>query len=171
VVVARTPPHLGSMSHTPDERFLLRAIELAETRSADGVHGPFGAVVVRNGEVVGEGWNGVVARRDPTAHGEVAAIRAACAALGTHVLDDCVLYSSCEPCPMCLGAIFWARIPRVVYAASAADAAAAGFDDADIGEELLRGWRSGSLESEQRLRERGRAVFRAWRENPDRVGY
>ena len=156
---------------TDDERFLLRAIELAEEHSRDGVRGPFGAVVVRDGEVVGEGWNGVVARHDPTAHGEVAAIRAACSALGTHVLDDCVLYTSCEPCPMCLGAVFWARIPRVVYAASASDAAEGGFDDADIGEELLRGWRRGSLDSEQLLRERGRAVFRRWRENPERVDY
>jgi tRNA(Arg) A34 adenosine deaminase TadA len=154
-----------------DERFLRRALELARVHSADGVHGPFAAVVVRDGEIVGEGWNGVVAERDPTLHGEVAAIRDACARLGTHVLDDCTLYSSCEPCPMCLGAIFWARIPRVVWAAGAADAADAGFDDADIGEELLLGWRERTLESRQLLREEGRALFRAWEENPDRVGY
>ena len=143
-----------------DETFLLRAIELAETHSSDGLHGPFGAVVVRSGEVVGEGWNGVVAHHDPTGHAEVAAIRAAGEALATHVLDDCVLYASCEPCPMCLGAVYWARIPRVVYAASTADARDAGFDDEWIRRELTRHPALRRLETAQRLHGRCGEVFR-----------
>lgn len=154
-----------------DHTFLLRAIELAEEHSADGRHGPFGAVVARDGVAVGEGWNGVVARHDPTAHAEVAAIRAAGDRLGTHLLDDCVLYASCEPCPMCLGAVYWARIPRVVYAASAVDAREAGFDDEWIRRELTRHPAVRTLEVEQHLRERGRRVFQLWEENPGRVEY
>lgn len=154
-----------------DERFLLRAIELAEEHAADGRHGPFGAVIVREGEVVGEGWNGVVAEHDPTAHAEVEAIRDAGSRLGTHLLSDCVLYASCEPCPMCLAAIYWARIPRVVYAASAGDARDAGFDDEWIRRELGRHPAVRTLTTEQRMQDRGRRVFRRWDENPDRVPY
>lgn len=154
-----------------DDDLLLRAIELAETGSCDGTHGPFGAVVARDGEVVGEGCNHVVAGRDPTAHAEVVAIRAAAATLGTHELDGCTIYCSCEPCPMCLGAIYWARISRVVYACTAADAARAGFADADIYGEMGRPWGERRISAEQRLRERGVEALRAWTENPRHVKY
>lgn len=154
-----------------DDDFLLRAIELAERASADGSHGPFGAVVVRDGSVVGEGVNEVVEGMDPTAHAEVVAIRDAARRLGTHALDDCTIYCSCEPCPMCLGAVYWARIPRVVFACRAADAREAGFSDAAIYAEIPLPWRDRSVVGEERLRDRGLEVFRAWRENPDRRTY
>lgn len=112
----------------PDDRWLARAVDLATTNVAEG-GGPFGAVVVRGGEQVATGVNRVTDERDPTAHGEVMAIRSACRTLGSHALTGCVLYSSCEPCPMCLAAAMWARLDRVVFAADRHDAAAAGFDD------------------------------------------
>lgn len=158
-------------TQSSDDDLLLRALELAERHSEDGLHGPFGAVVARDGVVLGEGWNGVVAGRDPTAHAEILAIRAAAAEAGTHVLEGCTIYCSCEPCPMCLGAIYWARIDRVVYAATAGDAREAGFDDAEIGGELALDWRERRIESEQRFRGRGVRALRAWLENPRRVEY
>lgn len=154
-----------------DDDLLLRAIELAERHSEDGVHGPFGAVVAEDGVVVGEGWNRVVAGRDPTAHAEIMAIRKAAGEVGTHVLEGCTIYCSCEPCPMCLGAIYWARIHRVVYACTARDARAAGFDDADFYDELARDWGGRRVEGEQRLRERGLRALRSWAANPRRVSY
>lgn len=119
-----------------DIKFLKLAIELATRKSGDGEHGPFGAVVVLEGRVVGEGYNQVVAVHDPTAHAEVVAIRNACAKLDTHDLSNCILYASCEPCPMCLAATYWAKIGRVIYAASREDAAEAGFSDAFLYEEV-----------------------------------
>ena len=154
-----------------DDDLLLRAIELAETHCADGIHGPFGAVVAREGEVVGQGWNQVVASSDPTAHAEVAAIRDAAARLGTHDLAGCTIYCSCEPCPMCLGAIYWAHIQRVVYACTAQDARDAGFDDADIYGEMGRPWADRGIEGEQRLHERGLRVLESWAQNPKHVDY
>ncbi|MCU0246793.1 MAG: nucleoside deaminase, partial [Bryobacter sp.] len=111
-----------------DPRFLERAVALAARSVARG-GGPFGAVVVRGGTVIAQAANRVTASHDPTAHAEVRAIRAACRKLGTHQLDGCEIYSSCEPCPMCLGAIYWARLSAVYFAASREDAARAGFDD------------------------------------------
>ena len=154
-----------------DRAFLRRAIELAEIHSKAGLNGPFGAVVVRGGEIVGEGWNRVVEAADPTAHAEMEAIREAARTLGTHDLNDCSLYCSCEPCPMCLSAVYWARIQRVVYAASVEDAAEAGFDDARILTELARGWPDRKVEAVQGLRDEGRTVLRAWAQNPRRVEY
>lgn len=153
------------------ETFLRRAIQLAETHSADGRNGPFGSVVVKDGEVVGEGWNQVVENSDPTAHAEVMAIRDAGKLLGAHDLTGCTIYASCEPCPMCLSAIYWARIGTVVFSASAEDAAAAGFDDTRILEELGRGWVERSLEGTQALREDGRRVLKGWAENPRKTPY
>jgi guanine deaminase len=112
------------------QRFLALAIAEAVRGARAGEGGPFGAVVVKDGAVVAGAANAVVARNDPTAHAEIQAIRAACAALGTFRLDGCDVYASCEPCPMCLGAILWARPRALYYAATRADAAAAGFDDA-----------------------------------------
>ena len=155
-----------------DDASLLReTIRLARVHSASGVNGPFGSVVARGGEVVGEGWNRVVELGDPTAHAEVLAIRAAAARLGTHVLSGCVLYASCEPCPMCLAAAYWARIPRVVFAASKEDAAASGFDDHAIYKELPLAWAERRAAGEQLLPAEGRAVLEAWRANPHRVDY
>ena len=118
------------MPNTPNPEFLRRAIALATENVVTGRGGPFAAVIVRNDSIVGEGVNTVTTSLDPTAHGEVNAIRAAARSLGTFALAGCELYSSCEPCPMCLAATYWARIDAVYYGASAADAARAGFDDA-----------------------------------------
>lgn len=152
-------------------RHLRRALELAREYSTDGVHGPFGAVVVRDDEVVGEGWNRVVAGNDPTAHAEVVALREAARRLGTHDLSGCVLYASCEPCPMCLAATYWARIGEVHFAASSSDAAEIGFDDARLYEELAQPWAARSIRAHQALRTAGQRVLREWSDNPDHVDY
>jgi tRNA(Arg) A34 adenosine deaminase TadA len=115
-----------------DLRFMRRAIELARTGMKAGAGGPFGAVVVKDGEIIGEGHNRVIATNDPTAHGEVVAIREACARLGTFSLAGCEIHTTGEPCPMCLGAIHWARIGRIYYGFSISDAAAIGFDDREF---------------------------------------
>jgi len=154
-----------------DEIFLRRAIELAATQSADGVFGPFGAVVVRDGEVVGDGWNQVVVTHDPTAHAEVVAIRDAARRLETHNLRGCVLYSSCEPCPLCLAAAYWAGMERVVFAASSSDAVVAGFADARVYEELALPWEDRRIKGRQLLREEGRAVLEAWLANHRKIPY
>lgn len=151
--------------------FMQRAIELAVENVRSGRGGPFGAVVVKDGRIIAEGTNLVTSTNDPTAHAEVVAIRAACAALKSFQLEGCEIYSSCEPCPMCLGAIFWARPARVFYGCTAADAAAAGFDDSFI-------YQQTSLPPDQRripmislMREEARAAFRAWEEKPDKIPY
>jgi tRNA(Arg) A34 adenosine deaminase TadA len=154
-----------------DEALLGEAIRLAASHSADGRNGPFGSVVAREGEIVGMGWNQVVESRDPTAHAEIIAIRAACRRLGTHILSDCTIYCSCEPCPMCLSAIYWARIPRVVYAASQEDARAAGFADGDIRGQLAMDWSERSVQSVQMPVDGGSEVLRIWHRNPDRLIY
>ncbi|MGH9242868.1 MAG: nucleoside deaminase [Acidimicrobiales bacterium] len=155
-----------------DEDFLRQAIELG-TRSAREGGGPFGALVVRAGTVIATGNNQVVSIPDPTAHAEVVALRVAARALGAFLLDGCVVYASCEPCPMCLAAAFWARVERVVYAASRYDAAAAGFDDDALYQEMAaadgRGERS--LPVVRLLPEAGIAPFEAWAANPNRVPY
>ena len=149
-----------------DETHLRRAIELslANADSADG--GPFGAVVVRDGVIVGEGVNRVTADHDPTAHAEMVAIRQACARLGTHDLSGAVVYTSCEPCPMCLTAILWARIDRMVYANTRADAAAIGFDDAWFYEQVALPIDGRALPARRLLGEEARAVFQRWADNP-----
>ena len=116
----------------PDEAAMLRAIELARAGMLRGDGGPFGAVIVRDGEIVGKGWNRVLAAGDPTAHGEVVAIRDACARLGTFALDGCDIYTTGQPCPMCLGAIYWARLRAIYYGFRVADAAEIGFDDREF---------------------------------------
>ena len=145
-----------------------RAIELAVASVADG-GGPFGAVVVRDGVIVGEGANAVVSRGDPTAHAEVEAIRAAGQRLRSHDLSECELFSSCEPCPMCLAAIRWARIERVTYGCDRHDAARAGFDDARLHAELTEGAPSTTLRSDGR--DEALEAFRAWEAKADRQPY
>ena len=133
--------------------------------------GPFGAVIVRNGEIIARGENRVTVCNDPTAHAEVSAIREAAARLGTYDLSGCEIYSSCEPCPMCLGAIYWARLDKLYYAGTRADAANVGFDDAHIYEELPLDPSQRELPTESLLREEAQIVFEAWAEKADKKEY
>jgi len=151
-----------------------RAIELAKRGVEAGDGGPFGCVVVRDGAILGEGWNRVVASNDPTAHGEINAIRAACAAEGTFSLAGADIFTTGEPCPMCLAAIHWARIDRIVYAFTHADAAAIGFDDSAIMEQLrlpAEQRATPSLAAPPELRIAALEIARAWFARPDRVQY
>ena len=145
------------------------ALALENVRTARG--GPFAALVAKHGSVIGEGANSVTATNDPTAHAEIVAIRAACRGLGTFQLTDCELYTTCEPCPMCLGAIYWARPARVFYAGVAADAANAGFDDAFIYEELRRPPESRRIPMTQVMREESLAIFAAWKQLANKIQY
>lgn len=154
-----------------DEYFLRQAIDLAREGMNTGQGGPFGCVVVREGKVVGQGCNRVTSTNDPTAHAEVVAIRDACRNLGTHQLDGCTVYTSCEPCPMCLGAMYWARPARIVFAAQHTDAAQAGFDDSFIYDEIKQPVEQRSIPTQQHLRPEGQAVFAEWVEKQDRVHY
>ena len=154
-----------------DTRFVREAIRVARDRMLEGRAGPFGAVIVRDGVIVARGWNAVTSSLDPTAHAEVVAIRRACRKLGMFSLAGCVLYSSCEPCPMCLAATYWARIDRLVHAASRDDAARAGFDDAFLYEQVPLPPAERSLPTSQLLRPEAVAVFDAWLAKPDRVPY
>ena len=153
-----------------DLRFMSHAIALA-SGSLDRGGGPFGAVVARGDELITEGFNRVVPDGDPTAHAEIVAIREACARLGTHVLSGCVLYASCEPCPMCLGAAWWSRVDRVVMATPREDAATAGFDDAALYEEIVRPHESRALRVDRLMRDEAAEVMRAWASDPRKVPY
>jgi guanine deaminase len=152
-------------------RFMARAIQLSIENVHSGSGGPFGAVIARNGEIIAEGANQVTSLNDPTAHAEVLAIRKACAKLGTFELADCELYTSCEPCPMCLGAIYWARLARIYYANTAADAASIGFDDSLIYTELKIPQPQRQIPAAQMMREEALAAFRAWAEKTDKILY
>jgi len=154
-----------------DERFMRRAIELSRTKMREGEGGPFGAVVVVDGRIVGEGWNQVTSHNDPTSHAEVVAIREACRTLGRFSLEGGVLYSSCEPCPMCLAAVYWARLSRLVYANTMEDAARIGFDDAELYREVSLARDDRTLPAACILREEALAVFEEWERKPDRVEY
>ena len=147
------------------------AIKLAEAGLRGGRGGPFGCVVVRKGEVIGRGHNRVTASNDPTAHAEVVAIREACGALKTFQLDDCELYTSCEPCPMCLAAIYWARIPKVFFGNTRADAAAIGFDDDLIYRQLALPPAQRTIAMQPLLRDEALAAFREWTAKADKVKY
>jgi guanine deaminase len=153
------------------EEFMRRAIALALLNVRSGQGGPFAALVVKDGRIIAEGANSVTATNDPTAHAEVVAIRAACRALGSFQLDGCELYTSCEPCPMCLGAIYWARPARIFYAATAQDAAAAGFDDAFIYDELKHPPEGRRIPMRQMLTAESLAVFAAWRAQSEKKPY
>jgi guanine deaminase len=150
--------------------FMARAIRL----SIENVHsggGPFGAVIVRDGSIIAEGTNQVVSSLDPTAHAEVVAIREACRKLGAFELQNCEIYTSCEPCPMCLGAIHWARLARVYFAAGAGDASKAGFDDSLIYQEITQPYSKRRIPMIQLMREDALAAFRAWEEKPNKIAY
>jgi tRNA(Arg) A34 adenosine deaminase TadA len=154
-----------------DNSFMQEAIRLAVENVRSGRGGPFGAIVVKEGRVIAAGTNSVTSANDPTAHAEVNAIREACRALGAFQLTGCEIYTSCEPCPMCLGAIYWARPDRVYFAATASDAAKAGFDDSFIYEELKRPHNERKIPFEPMMREAGLEPFREWTRKGDRIRY
>jgi tRNA(Arg) A34 adenosine deaminase TadA len=161
---------MGPSSDT-DRTFLREAIGLARAGAAAGAGGPFGALIVIEGRIMGRGQNRVTSTNDPTAHAEVVAIREACASLGRFHLTGATLYTSCEPCPMCLAAAYWAHVARIVYACTRDDAAAIGFDDAFLYRELSASADERRIPQLPLLREDGVAVFREWAGNPSRIGY
>ena len=147
------------------------AILLSHLKMKANCGGPFGAVVVRKGKIVGRGWNQVTSTNDPTAHAEVSAIRDACQKLETFQLDDCELYSSCEPCPMCLAAIYWARFKKIYYANTRQDAARIGFDDDFIYHEVARPVARRKIPMKQLCRNEALKVFAEWKSKPDKIQY
>jgi guanine deaminase len=151
--------------------FMRRAIALALENVRSGNGGPFAAVIAKESRIIAEGANRVTAANDPTAHAEIVAIREACHALADFQLAGCELYTTCEPCPMCLGAIYWARPARVFYAATAGDAAAAGFDDAFIYDELKIAPSARRIPTSQLLREDALAIFLAWKQQENKTPY
>jgi tRNA(Arg) A34 adenosine deaminase TadA len=154
-----------------EPQFMRDAIRLSEEGARTGKGGPFGCVVVRAGQVVGRGSNQVTSTCDPTAHAEMVAIREACRALGTFQLADCELYASCEPCPMCLSAIYWARIPMVYYGNTRQDAAAIGFDDDLIYREIPLPPEQRQVRMEPLLRAEAGTAFADWAKKADKVRY
>ncbi|MGE3466298.1 MAG: nucleoside deaminase [Pyrinomonadaceae bacterium] len=154
-----------------DKRFMARAIELARLGAEGNAGGPFGCVVVKDGRIVGEGNNRVTSTNDPTAHAEVVAIRNACENLRSFQLTDCTIYTSCEPCPMCLGAIYWSRPAAIFYAGTRADAANAGFDDEQFYSEMEKPNEERRLRMVNLLRDEALAVFQQWIDKPDKTEY
>jgi tRNA(Arg) A34 adenosine deaminase TadA len=154
-----------------DNPFMARAIQLSIDNVHSGRGGPFGAVVVKNGEMIADGANQVTSTNDPTAHAEMLAIRAACRKLGAFSLEGCEIYTSCEPCPMCLGAIYWARLSRIYFANLAADASSIGFDDSAIYRELSQSHSQRTIPMVQMMREQALEAFRAWENNPRKIAY
>jgi len=155
----------------PNPAFMHRAIELATENVRSGTGGPFAAVIVKDGEIIGEGANSVATTNDPTAHGEINAIRKACQALGTFSLKGCEMYTSCEPCPMCLAAIYWARIDAIYFSGEADDAARAGFDDSFFYEELRAHRDIRTVPATRVLPERAWESFQVWIETPGKIEY
>lgn len=154
-----------------DNSFMARAIRLSLENVRSGQGGPFGAVIVKNGSIVAEGVNRVSSAIDPTAHAEVVVIREACHKLGAFTLKGCEIYTSCEPCPMCLGAIYWAHIDRIYFGSAAEDASEIGFDDSFIYREFAQPLAQRSIPMVQMMREQALTVFRAWQEKPGKVPY
>jgi guanine deaminase len=166
----RPNPYLGFMQK-PREEFMREAIRLSAENVESGRGGPFGAVVVKDGRIIARGANEVTSSNDPTAHAEVVAIRKACQALGSFQLEDCEIYCSCEPCPMCLGAIYWAR-PRAIYFANTkSDAAAIDFDDAFIYEEIERPIDERKLFTRQLMRDEALSAFERWKTSTKKIEY
>jgi guanine deaminase len=154
-----------------DNPFMARAIQLSIDNVRSGRGGPFGAVVVRDGNIIAEGANQVTSTNDPTAHAEMVAIREACGKLGAFELEACEIYTSCEPCPMCLGAIYWARLSRVYFANADADASRVGFDDSLIYRELALPYSQRKIPMVQLMREEALAAFRAWENQSNKIEY
>lgn len=153
-----------------DARFMEMAIQLSE-ENIDNGGGPFGAVIVKNGEVIATGTNRVVPNSDPTAHAEVMAIRSACEKLGTFQLDGCTVYSSCEPCPMCLSALYWAGVDRICYGNTKDDAKAINFDDSFIYDQLELAYKDRSIKCEHFMRNNALRAFRKWKDKEDKIEY
>ncbi|MCC7259854.1 MAG: nucleoside deaminase [Alphaproteobacteria bacterium] len=151
--------------------FMKRAVELSRQKMREGCGGPFGAVIVKDGTVIAEGWNQVTSHNDPTAHAEVTAIRQASAALKNFDLSGCEIYTSCEPCPMCLAAIYWARIGTIYYAATRQDAANIGFDDALIYDEIMLDISNRKLPMRQLLPDAAVEVMQEWEHKADKIRY
>lgn len=154
-----------------DPVFLHEAIRLSIEKMEANEGGPFGAIVVRDGEIVGRGWNRVTSTNDPTAHAEVVAIRDACSCLQTFSLAGCQVYSSCEPCPLCLAGIYWSRLDRIYYAATSEDAASAGFDDRHFYREIRKSVAERSIPMEQAMREEALVALQKWLNKADRIPY
>jgi guanine deaminase len=154
-----------------DNPFMARAIQLSLQNVLSGSGGPFGAVIVKGSSIIAEGVNCVTQTNDPSAHAEVVAIREACVKLETFTLNDCDIYTSCEPCPMCLGAIYWAHIAHIYFGNVAADASQIGFDDSFIYHEFAKPFAERKIPMGQMMREQALAAFRAWREKPNKISY
>jgi tRNA(Arg) A34 adenosine deaminase TadA len=154
-----------------DVTFMRRAIELARDGVENDHGGPFGCVIVKDGKIVGEGCNEVTSTNDPTAHAEIVAIRSACRTLNSFQLENCIVYTSCEPCPMCLGAIYWSRPDAIFFAGTREDAAAAGFDDELFYCELEKPNEDRQLRMTELLREESQRVFQNWIDKPDKKEY
>ena len=155
-----------------DIYYMQKAIELGRTSMEHKNGGPFGAIVVKDGEIIGEGMNSVTNDNDPTAHAEVMAIRNACKKVGSYSLEGATLYTSCEPCPMCLGAIYWSRISRIVFAATREDATkVAGFDDDHFYDEMNSSWEDRKIEFQEISRKEGQRLFEEWRLKSDKRMY
>jgi len=159
------------MMSEQDRQYMSQAIDLAREGMMANAGGPFGAIVVKDGEVIGRGNNRVTSTNDPTAHAEVIAIREACSTLGAFQLDGCSIYTSCEPCPMCLGAIYWARPAKVFFACTRDDAAKIGFDDNFIYEELEKANDEREMNLVSLMRDEALEVFNSWAAKPDKVEY
>jgi guanine deaminase len=151
--------------------FMARAIELSTENVRTGRGGPFAAVIVKDGQIIAEGMNCVTATNDPTAHAEVVAIREACKKLGRFELNGCDIYTSCEPCPMCLGAIYWARPARIYFANRAADASKIGFDDSLIQQEIIKPHSQRKIPMIRMIGEEALEAFRTWEAKSDKVPY
>jgi len=154
-----------------DQSFMARAIELSIENVRSDRGGPFGAVIVKDGSIIAEGTNQVTSTHDPTAHAEVIAIRQACRNLSVFQLYRCEIYTSCEPCPMCLGAIYWAHLSRIYFATHAADASTVGFDDSLIYREIAQPYSKRQIPMIQMMREEALAALRAWDEKPNKITY
>jgi guanine deaminase len=151
--------------------FMSRAIELSKRNMETNAGGPFGAVVVKDGKIIGEGWNQVTSTNDPTAHAEVQAIRNACKNLSNFDLDGAEIYTSCEPCPMCLAAIYWARIGKIYYANTKKDAAAINFDDDFIYQEIPKPYSQRSIPLVPLMRDEALQIFKIWEQKVDKIPY
>jgi guanine deaminase len=159
------------MPNQPNPAFMRRAIQLATENVRNGIGGPFGAVIVKDDKIIGEGANLVTSTNDPTAHGEIIAIRKACQTLASFSLQDCAIYTSCEPCPMCLAAIYWARIAAIYFGNTHEDAARIGFDDSFLYRELKLDRHARSLPAHQMLPKEAWESFQAWHEHPGKIPY
>ena len=158
----------------PDEnqkRFMQEAIDLSIENVSRGNGGPFGAVVVKDGQIIARGCNQVTTKNDPTAHAEIIAIKEACKKLDSFQLDNCILYTSCEPCPMCLGAIYWARPKKVFYACNRTDAAEIDFDDQFIYDEIQKSTKNRQIEFKNIMKQEGFNVFKNWKLKPNKIKY